>query len=400
MHRATRAKARPNNDSAQKLPMNDSQPRMPERNIVKKIVIMSQNVNGKTRGHAAKSCLAEMLSEMLSQKCQIALLQDTQHGYPSAIDDDLDPKFAIHGAPGEFQLYRGGDLPLPSQPNGSKRSTDAASLWPYGAVWSDSDKNANSVQGSAGVAIVMGKHASDAHHRAIKLLGRGKAILNISPRLLAIRLIFLDARRKKVQFLVASAYAPPVTADASYTEKSATFFDNLDKLMEEHTKEDVLIIGGDFNAHIGSNRPVRRRAVIQCPARGNYGIQDTNAAGTKLRDYATSKDLRFATTFFEPPKNCWPSEIANWKNKRFIRQGGYGSSTFIRDGKCYQLDHFVTLARDMKRINYAGPVPRQLIQSDHKTIGMTIKIARNLKKCLKRNDKSEKNHNRAARVKK
>ena len=110
---------------------------------------------------------------------------------------------------------------MPPQRNGSKFSTDTTSLWPYGAVWSDSNKNANSVQESAGVAIFMGKLARDAHYRAIKLLGHGKAILNISPRLLAIRLIFLDAHREKVQFLVASAYAPPVTTDASYAEKIA-----------------------------------------------------------------------------------------------------------------------------------------------------------------------------------
>ena len=34
----------------------------------------------------------------------------------------------------------------------------------------------------------------------------------------------------------------------------------------------------------------------------------------------------------------------------------------------------------MKRINYAGPARTKLIASDHKTIKMSIKIARNLKK--------------------
>ena len=51
-----------------------------------------------------------------------------------------------------------------------------------------------------------------------------------------------------------------------------------------------------------------------------------------------------------------------------------------KNGRCYQLDHFVACARDMKRICYAGPATRQLVVSDHKTIKMTIKIARNLKK--------------------
>ena len=89
-------------------------------------------------------------------------------------------------------MYHGFDAPLPIQTNDSRPNTDQASFWPFGAVWSDSDRNANSVLGSAGVAIIMGKLASDAHHKAVELLGHDKAILNISPRLLAIRLIFLS----------------------------------------------------------------------------------------------------------------------------------------------------------------------------------------------------------------
>ena len=359
----------------------------PTRNKVAQLTIMSQNVNGKTRGHSAQSCLTELLFGMLKHKCQIALLQDTQQGYPCATDEDLDPRLAIHGQPGEFQLYHGDEAPPTTQPVETEHPTDP--LWPFGAVWSDSDRNVNSVRGSAGVAIVMGKLASDAHHRAIEKLGHDKAILNISPRLLAVRLIFLDARGKMVQFLVASAYAPPYSTNAAYAGKIGTFYNNMNTLMDEVTGDDVLIIGGDLNAHVGSNRPIRRRAVIQCPAIGDYGVQGTNAAGTKLRDYATSNDLRFATTFFEPPKTCWPTEIAKWKNTRFIRQGGYGASTFIRGGKCYQLDHFLACAKDMKRINYAGPVKEQLISSDHKTIKLTIKIARNLKKSQPRPEESD-----------
>ena len=43
----------------------------------------------------------------------------------------------------------------------------------------------------------------------------------------------------------------------------------------------------------------------------------------------------------------------------------------------------------MKRINYAGPVKEQLISSDHKTIKLTIKIARNLKKSQTRPEESD-----------
>ena len=61
-------------------------------------------------------------------------------------------------------------------------------------------------------------------------------------------------------------------------------------------------------------------------------------------------------------------------------RGGYHTATFTRNGRCYQLDHFITRAKDMKRINYAGPTSKQLTASDHKTIKLIIKIARNLKK--------------------
>ena len=43
----------------------------------------------------------------------------------------------------------------------------------------------------------------------------------------------------------------------------------------------------------------------------------------------------------------------------------------------------------MKRINYAGPVKKQLISSDHKTIKLTIKIARNLKKSQPRPEEAD-----------
>ena len=109
----------------------------------------------------------------------------------------------------------------------------------------------------------MGKLASDAHHRAIEKLGHDKAILNISPRLLAVRLIFLDARGKMVQFLVASAYAPPYSTNAAYAGRIGTFYNNMNTLMDEVTGDDVLIIGGDLNAHVGSNRPIRRRATAR-----------------------------------------------------------------------------------------------------------------------------------------
>jgi hypothetical protein len=59
--------------------------------------------------------------------------------------------------------------------------------------------------------------------------------------------------------------------------------------------------------------------------------------------------------------------VAHWKNLVEINKRGYRSTTFNKNGRCYQLDHFVACARDMKRICYAGPAPRQLVVSDHKT---------------------------------
>ena len=246
----------------------------PKRNKIETMNVLSQNVRGQTRGHSSKSCLAELLHGMLTQRCQIALLQDTQQGYPCATDEDLDPRLAIHAPPGEFQIFHGLDAPLPTHPDGSRLPPDPTSLWPFGAVWSDSDRSANSVLGSAGVAIIMGKKASDAHLKAVELLGHNKAILNISPRLLAVRLIFVDARGKQVQFLVASAYAPPYSTTTKYAEQIAAFYSNMDTLMEALTDEDILIIGGDLNAHIGSNRPIRRRAITQCSAIGNQGMKE------------------------------------------------------------------------------------------------------------------------------
>ena len=71
--------------------------------------------------------------------------------------------------------------------------------------------------------IVLSNLAAKALETAIKTLGRDKCILQFGPRLLATRLIFKDIKGKEVQFIVASAYAPP-TGNTRYGERMDEFY--------------------------------------------------------------------------------------------------------------------------------------------------------------------------------
>ena len=338
------------------------------------INIASQNVCGRFGCRSEVPPYIELFNEMMDSKYHIAMLQDTQHDYRGTNHyEKEESQFIIQGEPGTFQQYF---------TDTQTTHTDTENhFWPFGAIWSECDNTARHRIGSAGVAIILSKLASEALQRAIDSLGQDKAIFQLGPRMLAIRLIFLDRWNKKVQLMVASAYAPPYNTSTKYKDKIEAFYNAWDKLLQECTDDDILIFGGDLNAHVGSNSPSNCRAEqIICPALGSYGLKNVNEAGKRLRDFASTNALRIPTTFFRAPHKQTPAPVAHWKRKYHVRKQGYLHTTYTQNKKCYQLDHFVVHAKNMKRVRYAYPAAQDLMQSDHKTITMTMRIARSLKK--------------------
>lgn len=341
-----------------------------------KLKIASQNIKGYTRADKDNDYIIDIINGMHRGGYHIALLQDTQHCYkPEYMAPDTNPQLNTHSEPGIFEQFF-----VDKNPTHMGDHSNMTQFWPYGAIWSDCDNTVRHPSGSAGVAIVLSNLAAKALETAIKTLGRDKCILQFGPRLLAIRLIFKDIKGKEVQFLVASAYAPP-TGNTRYGERMDEFYANWSKLLDECTEKDILIIGGDLNAHVGTSLHKKgQHPQPECNAVGRYGLKQVNNAGKRIREYALEHNLVFANTFFRAPKSNVPAPVATWKNVFRVRNDGYLHTTYVQNKKCYQLDHFIMQQHHLKRVHYAYTARSDLLPSDHRTISMSIRVAKSLKK--------------------
>ena len=104
----------------------------------------------------------------------------------------------------------------------------------------------------------------------------------VSSRLITIRLRAVPFNITKVQ-----AYAPTSDYDDNEIEE---FYDQLQNVIDQTPKKDILVVQGDWNAKVG------RDACWQGIC-GPYCNDDTNERGLRLLEFATFNDLVLANTF-------------------------------------------------------------------------------------------------------
>ena len=93
---------------------------------------------------------------------------------------------------------------------------------------------------------------------------------------------------------IASVYAPQAGCEE---EEKESFWEGMDQELCEIPAEERLIIGGDMNGHIGSNRLGIERV------HGGWGVGVSNAEGERLIDCSVSYDLAIINTWFEKGVN-------------------------------------------------------------------------------------------------
>ena len=108
---------------------------------------------------------------------------------------------------------------------------------------------------------------------------------------------------------IIQVYAP--TNDAHEDDKE-DFYHSLQTVIDKVPKRDVLIVMGDFNAKVGSEREGREREI------GPHGIGQMNENGERLADLCAVNNLVIGGTLF-PHKNChkvtWVSPARNAQNQ-------------------------------------------------------------------------------------
>ena len=87
-----------------------------------------------------------------------------------------------------------------------------------------------------------------------------------------------------------SSYAPQVGCGL---EEKEGFWSEVDELMQSIPREERVVIGADFNGHVGAGNRGDEEVM------GRFGIQDRNTEGQMVVDFAKRVEMAVVNTFFQ-----------------------------------------------------------------------------------------------------
>ncbi|KAK6737186.1 hypothetical protein RB195_019713 [Necator americanus] len=168
------------------------------------------------------------------------------------------------------------------------------------------------------------------------------AVDRLSDRLMAVK---VDTGEVEVR--VVSAYAPQMGCSE---EEKACFWEDLEQYVQSLESEEVLLIGGDFNGHVGS----RKDGFESC--HGGYGYGARNDDGLRILEYAVASDLIIANTQYR-------------KRKSHL-------ITYTSGGRETQIDFWMLRRRDRRLLQDSKVIPTDHVAAQHHLLVMDLKISR------------------------
>ena len=118
--------------------------------------------------------------------------------------------------------------------------------------------------------------------------------------------------------------------------------------------EEIVVIGGDLNRHVGKNCD-RYDGV-----HGGYGYGVTNVEGEKILEFADAWEMVVVNTLFKKDKN-----------KLITYRSGTADTT---------VDHVLVRRRDRGKVKDAKVIPDEEVTSQHRLLVMDMKIEGVVKK--------------------
>ena len=159
------------------------------------------------------------------------------------------------------------------------------------------------------------------------------------------RCILLKLKAKPFNISILQAYAP--TSDYS-EEDIETFYESLSNTLKEVKSSEVLIVMGDFNAKVGSEK--------HGTVKGNHGLGTRNERGMRLIHFCEENNLTIMNTFFELPAR----QKYTWKSPGDVKRN--------------QIDYIMINRRFRNSIRRCKTYPGADINSDHNPVKAHVNI--------------------------
>ncbi|KAG5571748.1 hypothetical protein H5410_061514 [Solanum commersonii] len=173
-------------------------------------------------------------------------------------------------------------------------------------------------------------------------------VRRISDRLMTIKLVIGGCTLS-----VISAYAPQVGLDE---ETKKLFYEDLDEVVRGIPNTEKIVIGGDFNSHIGATSSGFD------DVHGGFGVGERNGGGTSLLDFAKAFELVIANSCFSKKENHMV--------------------TFRSSVAKTQIDYLLLRKGDRGLYKDCKVIPSENLTTPHKLLVMDLEIKRDRRKKL------------------
>ncbi|KAK3546717.1 hypothetical protein QTP70_033372, partial [Hemibagrus guttatus] len=171
------------------------------------------------------------------------------------------------------------------------------------------------------------------------------------------RVMSLKLEIEGVMLNVVSGYAPQVGCEL---EEKESFWSELDEVMESIPMGERVVIGADFNGHVGEGNRGDEEVM------GKFGVKERNLEGQMVVDFAKRMDMAVVNTYFQ---------------KREEHRVTYKSG-----GRRTQVDYILCRRGNLKEISVCKVVVGETVARQHRMVvcRMTLMV------CKKKRSKIEK----------
>ena len=171
-------------------------------------------------------------------------------------------------------------------------------------------------------------------------------VSRISDRIIAVKMVI----EKQITNVI-SVYAPQCNCPPSEKE---LFRDMLDQVVSVIPPNELVLIGGDFNSHIGTERNGFERI------HGGHGYGALNEDGEHTLQFAQAYDLAIANSFFQK------------RESHLI--------TYQSGGHRFQIDFMLVSRRHLRNVTDCKVIPGQTIAAQHQLLILTSISKKNRQK--------------------
>ena len=201
------------------------------------------------------------------------------------------------------------------------------------------------VDGKAWVVVVRGKVAIALNGPLTAEWRAGGAKVHVArtsqERVMMVRIPRVGARKS---LALVAAYAP---IHAAPRRVRMEFWDQLTTVMRASASDDIVFVGGDFNADVAANSQNDWPRVT-----GRFGSLRTSQGGQDMLSWCTRHGMVVMDTFFAQPMQ-----------KRFTwwhpaRGTGHGNDHFLAKGICFRFVDGVRTVHEGRRRNAEEPLGR------------------------------------------